>query len=362
MPGKAKEKRIYYLTLVGWRRLKPLPLPNGKMNSLQDIDVGVFLARLLYEHDAVGLPGLGRFETRYKPAEVDRVQGKLFPPSKRLVFLPGEGEGGDRLVVRIRDQYGLSQETAERVVADFVTRIRGAVRQREIVVFPQLGRLYEDYQHKLQFIPDSTNFNPSTFGLPALNYQGSPSRTIIQRADPPARRPAAISRWDLLRAFFRRHLSLIGILLLFVLALSIYLILPKQPLAPEPTREERVIPPERLNQPPVPRNLPDVPEATDESDLDTPSPELDTEASTIAPDQQSAILAIGLFGDQENIDRLVRSIYQAGFEPYLEPKSNGLTLVGIQSAYQDEEDLQRLLEEVRTTFVPDAFVLRRSEN
>ncbi len=328
------------------------------MEPRTSIDVGVFLAGLLYQYDSVVLPGLGCFVTRYKPAEIDRVQGKLFPPSKKLVFEEQPTPDDGRLAARVRDRHGLSQEEAQRTVNHFVHTIKEAVRQREIVVFPEVGRLYEDYQHNLQFIPDSTNFNPSTYGLPAINYTVTTGKTLIQRADPPVRREAvAPTLENRFVAAVKRNLSVVVAVAILILALSIYLLLPKTDDFPIQETLERVIPPDRLNRSPIEEELPGEEEAASAPGLDDA---LDSEASTLAPDQSTAWIAIGLFRDQPNIDRLVREIYAAGYEPYIDPR-NDATLVGVQLAYDEEPELQLALENIRETFAADAFILRREQ-
>ena len=50
------------------------------------MDIGQCIAELLYEQESVSLPGLGSFTSRYKPAAIDHVQGKLSPPTKEIEF------------------------------------------------------------------------------------------------------------------------------------------------------------------------------------------------------------------------------------------------------------------------------------
>ena len=51
-----------------------------------EVDVGAYIADLLYDHDVVNLPGLGSFTGQYQAANIDHVQGKLYPPAKELGF------------------------------------------------------------------------------------------------------------------------------------------------------------------------------------------------------------------------------------------------------------------------------------
>ena len=39
-----------------------------------------------------------------------------------------------------------------------------------MVNIPGVGRLYKDFESNIQFIPDSTNFNKDSFGLPTIKF------------------------------------------------------------------------------------------------------------------------------------------------------------------------------------------------
>lgn len=335
------------------------------------IDVGSYIAELLYEHDSMIVPGLGGFVTRYKAAEIDQVQGKIHPPSKDLHFNNNLVVNDGILINYIEKKHDLSYEEAEKAVADYVSQVKAAIDRREIVVFPQVGRLYKDYEQKLQFLPDNTNFNTDSFGLPTVEFHpigqvtpvAAPERERVSSTRrPPGPEPslsATIADW------FQRYLPIIGALSVMVIALGLYFILRTDDKAPVPTAQSEpeateAIPPSRINTRPSlngasPQDDPEDIVDMEEERLDPGG--FDTEGSTVVPGQKSAVIAIGLFRDQRNVNKLVEEIYKAGYEPRTE-QVRGLTRVGVELAYEYPAEVEDALSDLRRRFNKDAFVLQ----
>ena len=82
------------------------------------------------------------------------------------------------------------------------------------------------------------------------------------------------------------------------------------------------------------------------------------EEPSMLPNQRMGIIMIGLFGDQNNVSKLVRKLYDAGFEPYLEEKGQ-FTRVGIQFAYETQAEIDEKLRIVQDRFEEDAVVWRK---
>jgi cell division septation protein DedD len=74
------------------------------------------------------------------------------------------------LVQKICRDYGLSTEQASKEVQEFIDKTTIALEQREIITLPGIGRLYKNYAQKVQFLPDNTNFNTESYGLPPLQF------------------------------------------------------------------------------------------------------------------------------------------------------------------------------------------------
>jgi CCDC81-like prokaryotic HU domain 1/CCDC81-like prokaryotic HU domain 2 len=151
------------------------------------VDIAAHIEKLLFEHETLIIPTFGGFTSTRSPAAVDFVGGAVAPPSKTLAFNENLTIDDGILVHEISNACSISNDDARRLVLDFVESTKEALNQREIVTFPGVGRLYKNYAQKIQFLPDTTNFNTDSYGLPPLQF--SPvARTRDQEDNIPAAR------------------------------------------------------------------------------------------------------------------------------------------------------------------------------
>lgn len=153
------------------------------------IDIPAHIEKLLFLHDALIIPGFGGFTATRTPATTDYVGGSVTPPAKTLAFSENLTVDDGVLVGDVAQTHGISMEDARKTIAEFVEKIQNLLNQREIVTLPGVGRLYRNYVQKIQFLPDSTNFNASSYGLPPLQF--SPIARSREVTDKPAAESAA---------------------------------------------------------------------------------------------------------------------------------------------------------------------------
>lgn len=338
------------------------------------IDVGVHIADLLYEHNSVNIPGLGGFVARYKPAVADQVQGELYPPSKNLNFNGNLVADDGLLAQHLREKLGISLAEAGQAIEGYVQEIRDAIGRREIVVFPKIGRLYKDYEQNLQFLPDTTNFNTDSYGLPTVHFHPIARAARASSVRPATGQPQAATpgpaKPQPRAGLFHNGLAIaIGLASVIVLVAAYFVF-----FYPSSGKEENAqrVPTSRINVSPSGTVAQEAPaygpsssedgSPAEDSYLGEQAPEegdeADSEGATTAPGQQFFIIGIGVFGNEENIQRLIKRIYEAGYEPYTEPKGK-LTRVGIQKAYADDSEVEAALRDVRKKFSRDARVLKK---
>lgn len=333
------------------------------------VQVGQYIADLLYDHEEVVIPGLGTFQLTPRSAEVDPAQGTLQPPSKSIAFDASLAIDDGKLIEHISEQTGRTVNEARLAVQEYVKEQKQKLQQKEIVIIDQVGRLYIDFENKLQFLPDTTNFETDSFGLPFVDADPVPE---AKPANDP-QQPAVAQPGEVVAAAqtknARKSLQgvLIGFAILAVAAVIVYLSYDRF-FGPDPADPTSEIPATRHNVPPPPvdsgaleepLDFPSQMEESAEEESDESGYEdSDTEASTPAPDQKSAVIAIGVFRNQENVNKLVEQIYQAGYEPYLQ-ESNGRTRVGLQLSYQEMQEVQAALDLAREKFAPDAFIMKK---
>jgi len=155
------------------------------------IDIPAHIEKLLFLHDALVIPGFGGFTATRTPASTDYVGGTVNPPAKTLSFSENLTVDDGLLTADIADSHSLSTEDASQKVQEFVEKMRELLDQREIVTLPGVGRLYKNYVQKIQFLPDATNFNASSYGLPPLQF--SPIARSREVNNPAPMQPAGSS-------------------------------------------------------------------------------------------------------------------------------------------------------------------------
>lgn len=155
------------------------------------IDVIAHLEKLLYEHETVILPMFGGFTTTRVAAAVDYVGGSVAPPSRSLAFNENLTVDDGILVHEIAQSHGISQEEARQAILDFVEKVKYSLNHRDIVSFEGVGRLYKNYAQKIQFLPDTSNFNTESYGLQSLQFSPVARSGQSDEPVPAAAAPAA---------------------------------------------------------------------------------------------------------------------------------------------------------------------------
>ncbi|MBC7778355.1 MAG: hypothetical protein H7246_23185 [Phycisphaerae bacterium] len=150
------------------------------------IDIPAHIEKLLFLHDALVIPGFGGFTATRTPASTDYVGGTVNPPAKTLAFSENLTIDDGLLTADIADAHGLSTEDAGRALEEFVEKMRNLLDQREIVTLPGIGRLYKNYVQKIQFLPDATNFNAASYGLPPLQFSPIARAREVEQTPTPA--------------------------------------------------------------------------------------------------------------------------------------------------------------------------------
>lgn len=349
-------------------------------NSM-DIDVGSCIASLLYDNETVGIPGLGAIVGHYKSAVIEPVQGAVHPPSKSLAFNENLVMDDGLLLDLIVSKYDLPRAEAEKIISDYVNDVKAAIKRKEFVVFPNVGRLYQNYEGKFQFLPDDSNFNPDSFGLPSVQFYPiiRHNRPVMTTAQQQMQKKGFtlgnvvsgnIAEW------FQRNLAAFITLAVVIVSIGIWLL-----VAYKVPKDEilTVVPEERVNISPseieggpddlkevededtTPPGEEETPPANEEEVVDnsppTPAPD-ETEGITPDPAQEYALIAIGAFGNPDNVEKLIKKVYEEGYEAYTR-RVGKLTQVGVQLPYDDQEEINVALLEIRKKFDNKAKVVQR---
>lgn len=346
-------------------------------------ELSKYLADLLHQHDRLCVPSLGTFELSHAPALVDQVQGQVNAPSKSVRFNPNLVMDDGVLVEYIQQRLGWSLVQTQRWLQGQVDEIKAGLDRREIIELPGVGRFFRNFENKLQFVAENANFNLESFGLQAVSGKlvaRSPEEKIpaIQKKvsqSPPSPKTTPKS-FDVLAWLRENYIwALAGFLLLVLL--SVIILYPRTPTPEAPVYQDGItnVPQERLNASPSKPQDEDEdataapPEDPDEQgnastpsnnqDSDRQAPVTDTEAPTLSPEEHSAVIAVGLFGNPENVARLLERLSKEGYAPISRPEGDNNTRVGVSIRYTDEAELQRTLREIKRKYTSSAFILSR---
>ena len=369
-----------------------------------EIRIAEDIKELIYEHGSVVVPGLGSFSGDYKSASIDNVLGHLAPPALEIVFNPNNVLNDGVLLDFVKNKYHVLTHEAQKAIDGFTEEVVQIFKKHEIVVIPDVGRLYRDYSDKVRFLPENTNFNTDTFGLPTVQFypvsRNKPdpivektetvvaAQTVQTEAAVP--KPFAFPEssdnistplipdypFDLNLPFdIRKFIPALVLALLLILAFTIYLftksdsneVVNRQKLKvnEKPPKTENNVgnggkqptqPTPSTQNPSKPQDI-----ASDKSFKNNPTvsnPPVNSENSVgaVAPKAQNqAIFIIGSFSNKNNIKRLKTWIANNGYGIY-EKKSGGLTVIGAEVNYNSKKDLNKMLTRFRNRFGDDVMI------
>lgn len=135
----------------------------------EDNAIIVLLKELIMECDRVSLPCLGSFLSEYSSATM--LDGRMYPPSKSIVFHQNEIWNDEKLENRIAQVNNVSIGVAKEELAFWIDNICVLLATGEEVLLQGLGRLYVSKQAKLMFEQESENLLTESFGLEAVDIQ-----------------------------------------------------------------------------------------------------------------------------------------------------------------------------------------------
>lgn len=320
-----------------------------------DFDFAAFLLDALGQYSAVSVPGLGVFSVWELSAKADHVSGVVLPPRVQFTFSTEEKEGAEVLTRLAAQQLKLSALEAQDLIGESVQAIWERLQRLEVVGLASIGALRMDIYGELKFESDFQYATPYTFGLyeieatplirKSTEYQKPPGEDLLLNVpiaslhEPIGRRPHS---W----IYMLGGTLVIGAGIIWVVKMG-------ADWKKEASSPELLSPPTDSRPAGSTAMVPDTIPAT--ALLDSMVP-----ASTVSPldTTRAAVIVIGLFREPANVARLVQRIRESGFESYTSPEGS-LTRVGISVSYMKEAELAGILEQVRATFEPGAFIWKK---
>lgn len=136
---------------------------------MERIQIDVYISDLLYSYDCVIVPDLGGFVANYAPAQIQAVQHKFNPPSKKVSFNKNLKNNDGLLTNHIAERRSISYEEAGSLIRSFVNRSIAGLKQGDKIHIEKVGTLYLDPEQNIQFKAEESNdYLLDSFGLTAF--------------------------------------------------------------------------------------------------------------------------------------------------------------------------------------------------
>jgi len=130
------------------------------------LEISRYIKDLLFIHDCVILPGLGGFVANYCPAQENPLTNEMLPPSKAVSFNRNLKQNDGLLINCLAEEERLTYSEAKRSIELYIEDVSVRLRRNERVIFSELGELFYNKRHKLQFEPaKDINFLADLFGM-----------------------------------------------------------------------------------------------------------------------------------------------------------------------------------------------------
>jgi hypothetical protein len=131
-----------------------------------------YISELLFQYDCVIVPNLGGFVTNYKPASIQQIQNKIYPPSKGISFNKNLNNNDGLLINFIAQKEGITYDVALKNIETLVIKINTDLKLKKRVLLNTVGTLFLDNENRIQFEPDNTiNYLLDSYGLTVFQKQ-----------------------------------------------------------------------------------------------------------------------------------------------------------------------------------------------
>lgn len=151
------------------------------------------IGKLLFHHNCVIVPGLGGFVANYQSAKMHPVSYIFNSPSKSLAFNINLQHNDGLLLYQLVAEEHITATEAEKQIREFVADVQLTLSKNQTYKLQHIGRLMNDIEGNLQFIPDATeNYLQEAYGL--YNFTAQPvirKEAVIKHLEPGYMKPAA---------------------------------------------------------------------------------------------------------------------------------------------------------------------------
>ena len=128
--------------------------------------ISKYISELLFLHDCVIIPEFGGFVANNKSAILNEISGKIFPPSKEILFNPNLKSNDGLLINKISVSEGVSNIEARENINNYILKINQKLEKIGVFRIDNVGLLSLGKEGNILFLQDShLNYNLDSFGL-----------------------------------------------------------------------------------------------------------------------------------------------------------------------------------------------------
>lgn len=349
-----------------------------------------YILDLLQLTPSVHVPGLGRFEAIFHSAQVDVSRTKIAPPHIEASFNPDEQEDNETLEAFIRYTSGENAGSPKEAIAGFVRSVFKQTAGGSPYEIEHFGTFVQSAEGKIRFTPDWDAFNISFNGLESLELKPNtaPATQFVPLTPPAPYIPkqvsaevsseeqeegaeqaaaASIAAVAQSKEAFQKDLDKIdpsnsrlwwimlttAICLIAILCVYLTWDIMTNKKRLDELKQARVD--TALTMPIKPDQIPTTDTSTD-SHTAQDIPDSVTTPATDISDQTGppCYIIVGAFGDPANVEKMVARLQTMQYTVE-QIKGRTLTKVAIRTSC-DQAELQRLLNEVRTSVNPESWI------
>ena len=369
------------------------------------------IRKTLLDAGRVTLPGFGTLRKELRPVRILSKEQKLLPPSSEVTFDQTHTGDADKLYVVLSELSEITVAAARKNVSTYVTKLRQSLNGDERADLPGVGHFLQRHDGQIEFVSSQEeNFNKRAVGLPAVAFtpirraaegtaapaqpddeavtpQATPTDATKQFSPSPQEATSTgLSRntWYAIATV----LIVLGIWAAYGLLQSVGGTIADESGQADTPRPERQVTnnsggtpaddteDRRITTPPVDARsvAPADPPRLNNSSSNNSSGNTDLTANAATSPgsgqgtatsgdatrtlvgANSAIIAIGMFTDQEDVDEYLSRIRRAGFTPWVRPAGRD-TRVGVEIKYDTRRQRSAILEEIRERVADQAVIM-----
>jgi len=133
---------------------------------------------LLKHHDCVIITGLGGFILNHRPAYINEITNKIYPPSKTISFNKNLSNNDGLLANYIANTENISYDEACLEIMKFSRKAKLKLEKGNTILFENIGELHQNTSKNIEFTINTLfNFNTHSYGLTSFQIDEVKSKT-----------------------------------------------------------------------------------------------------------------------------------------------------------------------------------------